>query len=206
MLSVLVGVCCLIGAGCDSDPSGNPAVDAGSTLDSGSASDLGSVSDMGTFTDGGDIADAAHLVDAGPRTDAAEVTDAGELTDAAEQPDAAEEFDANFDGDASLACGFVATLNRVCTTDLDCAGDLHQINCCGTHAAIGMNVSEVASFSELEATCAASYPRCRCAVFPTQTDSGETLEVEGDLQVACVSRGPTNICLTYVHTRPMDGV
>jgi hypothetical protein len=111
--------------------------------------------------------------------------------------------DANTDSGGD-ACGFVTTLDTSCTGDGDCAYDIHQTDCCGNTHAVGFNVSESAGFPALEAACDATYPRCGCPVHPTVTDSGETVGDPTAIQVACVARGPRNVCLTYISTRPPD--
>lgn len=48
----------------------------------------------------------------------------------------------------------------------------------------------------------ASYPRCRCPARLPTTDSGEMVTDTSAVNAACVPRGPTMVCLTYVSTRP----
>ncbi len=107
------------------------------------------------------------------------------------------------DGGPLSSCNFVNQLDRGCTSDTDCVVGIHQTDCCGNTAAIGMNRTE-ARFDALESTCQASYPGCGCASGPTRTDSGETAFDSMSIQVACVSGGPTRSCLTFVTMRPPD--
>lgn len=160
-------------------------------------------------------ADDASVEDAGSedasRADAATVDasamDAtfGDANVADAQNGDAGELDLSLASDANY-CAFADALDRSCSVDTDCVPRIHQINCCGTMSAIAVNVSEASTYAERESLCEASYPRCRCAALPTQTDSGEVVESEGDVQAACVGRGPTMVCLSYITERPADGV
>ena len=58
------------------------------------------------------------------------------------------------------------------------------------------------TFDMLERPCRLGYPACGCAAGPTMTDSGEVVVDFGDIQVACVARGPTSLCMSYVTMRP----
>jgi hypothetical protein len=53
--------------------------------------------------------------------------------------------------------------------------------------------------------CAATYPICECPSYPQRTDSDEVASDPSAIQLACVSRGPRNVCLTYITERPLDG-
>jgi hypothetical protein len=105
-------------------------------------------------------------------------------------------------GDA--ACGFFATIARSCTGDAACAAAFHQTNCCGTLVAVGISESDRARFDMLEPACRASYPGCGCPSGLTETDSHETVTDPAMVRVACVTNGPSRVCMTYVNTRPPD--
>lgn len=107
--------------------------------------------------------------------------------------------------DAGSSCAQIDALDRHCTTDTDCSFAIHAADCCGTYAAIGFAASEASAYAALEPMCAASYPACGCAARPTVTDSGETVTDTATVQVACVTRGPGAVCLTYVTMRPPMG-
>src|SRR5262245_3717800 len=68
-------------------------------------------------------------------------------------------------GATTLACasgpGF--TPDRGCATDADCVVVTHQIDCCGSQAALGVNSSSRALFDAREATCRQGWPACPCA-------------------------------------------
>ena len=59
-----------------------------------------------------------------------------------------------------------------CAKDADCFVAVHQINCCGTHVAWGLNASAQAAFAAAEATCVSQYPGCGCAEFETMAQDG----------------------------------
>lgn len=176
------------------------------TSDSGTSSDMDSVPTDASSDDLGAATDAsldAHVVDMSP-TDAS----AFDASTADAQPG---DSGTSSDGDTSSVdggvCAFVEPLREAgCGSDEDCRMGLHQINCCGTRIAVGFKAADEATFSELEPTCAASYPRCRCAIGPTATDSGETVSPgeEEAIQVACVPRADSSVCLTYVSERPAE--
>lgn len=102
-----------------------------------------------------------------------------------------------------MPCAFASTLDQSCANDGDCRVAIHQTDCCGNTRAIGINASEEERFAALEPACQASYPLCGCPSGPTQTDSGES-SFDGTIEVGCISRGPRNVCLTYIAMRPED--
>ena len=72
------------------------------------------------------------------------------------------------DGGGGRACeGFPTDFERGCGADANCVVGLHQIDCCGTLFATGINHSERDRFDTAEATCRASYPACGCAAGAT---------------------------------------
>lgn len=150
--------------------------DAGTNMDAGSSTDAGSSGDdAGNASDGGGTDDGGAGDDAAPG-----------------------------DGGNAGACDFFDGLERGCGTDMNCGVVTHQVDCCGTEIARGVNHAEVTRFGMLEPACRASYPACGCAAQPTMTDSGEVVTDPGSVQVACVAQGPENVCMTYVTMRPMD--
>lgn len=84
--------------------------------------------------------------------------------------------------------------DKSCTADSECVAKLHQINCCGTLVAIGINASGSAAFDAAEATCQGQYPACGCAQMPTTAEDGKTLADYGsDFPVVCKA----GQCTTY---------
>ncbi|MBX7196624.1 MAG: hypothetical protein K1X94_31515 [Sandaracinaceae bacterium] len=107
--------------------------------------------------------------------------------------------------DAGPVCGYVDTIDRSCTTDGDCLVRLHQTDCCGNSVMIGIASGAADVYGTSEPACMASYPACECPAMLPTTDSGETVTDTAAVLAACVSRGPRNVCLTYVSMRPADG-
>lgn len=87
-----------------------------------------------------------------------------------------------------------------CTADADCAVVFHQVNCCGTNAAWGVNVSEVADFQAAEAICVEEYPKCGCATFPTTADDGKSTWYEKNFVAACQEGACKTSVLDGCHT------
>ena len=92
---------------------------------------------------------------------------------------------------AATACEQVETLPRACATKADCTFAIHEVNCCGSLRAMGLNKTGAPKFEELEKSCRASYPGCGCAAMGTVDDSGK-MGLEFD--VNCVS----GACTTFV--------
>jgi hypothetical protein len=84
--------------------------------------------------------------------------------------------------------------DKTCAADDECAVKFHQINCCGTRVAIGINNAGSAAFDEAEAACQAMYPGCGCAQEPTKAEDGKTALDESTIQVACTG----GACATFV--------
>lgn len=167
--------------------------DGGGSRDSGSSDhDAATALDAATHVDAGSPSDAGTSADAATPRDAS-TADSGSLEDASAA------------SDAGPPCAFIESIDRRCLSDDECAVAMHQVNCCGTFVATGISASEAESFAGLEAACEASYPGCGCATQPTTTDSGETVGEPSTVQVACITRGPGGICMTYVTERPADG-
>lgn len=107
--------------------------------------------------------------------------------------------------DGTSPCDYVDTIDRSCETDADCSVVLHQTDCCGNSAMLGIRTTAYPEYGANEPACMASYPGCGCPAGLPTTDSGETVTDTSAVLAACVSRGPRNACLTYVTMRPLDG-
>ncbi len=81
-----------------------------------------------------------------------------------------------------------------CQSDGDCAVAVHQVNCCGTRQALGINANEIGRFTEDEAICEAQYPSCDCADFGIRADDGQSTYNPKDLGVICAD----GACTTFV--------
>lgn len=107
--------------------------------------------------------------------------------------------------DAGPPCAFIESVDRTCLGDEACVVAVHQVNCCGSEIATGIDRGERERFDALEALCVESYPGCGCAAGPTMTDSGEIVTDLASVQVGCILRGTGGVCMTYVAMRPPDG-
>jgi hypothetical protein len=77
-------------------------------------------------------------------------------------------------------------VSKACSVDADCAVVLHQTDCCGTLAAVGVEDGSVDAFNEHESMCAALWPACECAAGPTSTEDGGTVPDPASAEAACV--------------------
>lgn len=137
-----------------------------------------------------------------PPLDAGASVDAPEA--AVDAPAVERDAPGGTDGGGS-PCAYADTIDRTCTTDADCQVVLHQTDCCGSSAMLGIALSAYPVYTANEPACMASYPACGCPAMLPTTDSGETVTDTSAVRAACVSRGPRNVCLTYVTMRPLPG-
>jgi hypothetical protein len=79
-----------------------------------------------------------------------------------------------------------------CGKAADCTIAVVTIDCCGSRAAVGINVNDVPLLEEAETKCARA-ARCDCNQNPTRADDGESADL-GAIQVAC----DTGVCRTFV--------
>jgi hypothetical protein len=92
-------------------------------------------------------------------------------------------------------CSLLGSFDKDCSADSDCVTKLHQVNCCGTRQAVGINASGSAAFDALEATCAAQFPGCGCAQQPTTAEDGHNRpDYSDNIPVACVA----GKCTTFI--------
>ncbi len=63
---------------------------------------------------------------------------------------------------------------KACGADADCFVAIHQVDCCGTKAAMGLASSQKAAFAAAEALCEQQFPDCKCAQQPTVAEDGYT--------------------------------
>ncbi len=101
---------------------------------------------------------------------------------------------ATFDVECTGGAPAFPTFDKTCAAEGDCLVAFHQVNCCGTRKAIGIQKDEKASFDAAEATCEGQYPACECVQSPTMTEEGSTAVDEALIQVQC-SGGS---CMSYV--------
>jgi hypothetical protein len=96
-------------------------------------------------------------------------------------------------GAIDCAHGVFPAFDKACTVYSECAVEIHQIDCCGSTAAIGVAASESAAFQAAEKACDAMYPGCGCAGRGPVAEDGK-LGTAGQIQVACTM----GKCTTFV--------
>lgn len=93
-------------------------------------------------------------------------------------------------GAPAIVCGgdmpFFPEFDRSCAESADCALGFHQLDCCGSLAALGISAEAAKLFAEAEAECMLQYPQCDCATKPTVADDGNSSPDNNAIQVSCV--------------------
>lgn len=77
-------------------------------------------------------------------------------------------------------------VGKQCVSDGDCAVVFHQVDCCGSLVAIGVDGMSVDEFDQTEALCAAKFPECDCAPMPTIAEDGDATEDVAQIVAHCV--------------------
>lgn len=104
------------------------------------------------------------------------------------------------DGGDVVQCSGAApsfpSFNKSCAVAADCIVAVHQINCCGSQRALGVNLAEKARFDADEKVCRAQYPRCGCPTLPTVADDGKSSQRGdgSDIGVGCSA----GACATFI--------
>jgi hypothetical protein len=91
--------------------------------------------------------------------------------------------DGGFPGACTEAGAFPGFV-KGCGTTANCIIKLHQIDCCGTMMAIGLNHAEFGAFDTAETAWETSCPKCKCPVGPTLAEDGKT-GATVDVKVSC---------------------
>lgn len=93
-------------------------------------------------------------------------------------------------GEPAIVCGgdmpFFPAFDRSCAAPTDCALVLHQLDCCGSLAALGISGEAAPLFAEAEAECVMQYPGCDCLAKPTTADDGNSSPDLDAIEVGCV--------------------
>ena len=84
--------------------------------------------------------------------------------------------------------------SKQCATVDDCALVIHQTDCCGNMAALGLDKAEVPAFDAAEAICASQYPGCGCPSMGIVAEDGVLVSDAAAIHLACVD----NQCQTYI--------
>src|SRR5215831_19683251 len=93
----------------------------------------------------------------------------------------------------ATACAEATALDRSCASDGDCVAVVHETNCCGGLAWIGIRKTQQAAFTALEAQCQASYPGCGCFDGRDGADDGSRIPANGMAAASCQA----GTCKTY---------
>jgi len=107
-------------------------------------------------------------------------------------------------GNVNCAMGGISNFPAwldTCKVDSDCVVAQHQINCCGTNVALGINACAKDKFAAAEATCEGQYPGCGCASFATLAQDGFSGFGADDIFGAKCTGG---VCQSYVKTAKVD--
>ena len=94
--------------------------------------------------------------------------------------------DASADGfpGACTPSAIFPSFQKGCGTTANCIIKLHQIDCCGSMAAIGLNHGEFAAFDQSEQAWESSCPRCKCVAKATVAEDGNS-GPNADVKVSC---------------------
>ena len=168
-------VVALLAAACSSASGASGGADVAADVAADTAADA--VADTLADTAGdakSDTVAADVLADAAPDAVADAAPDAAADVAADTAADVAADAAADVTGVQCAAGGANAfpSFDRSCAKDADCFVAVHQINCCGTHVAWGLNTSAQAAFAAAEATCESQYPGCGCAAYQTMAEDG----------------------------------
>ena len=74
---------------------------------------------------------------------------------------------------------------RVCATEFNCALLNHQVDCCGSEVVIGVSSISLTAAQNLERSCVAQGPLCRCAAKETLAEDGKTFPDGAALKLRC---------------------
>jgi hypothetical protein len=90
--------------------------------------------------------------------------------------------------------GIFDNIIKACSISAGCIVVMHQIDCCGSMAAVGINHASHDTFAADEMQWVATCPACRCVARPTIAEDGKTTTDAGAIKVECVN----NVCRSYV--------
>lgn len=81
----------------------------------------------------------------------------------------------------------IVAFDTACVRDTDCALVFHQLDCCGSLAALGISTSDWARFNANEAACRTQQDACECAPMSTTTQDGASSEDFARLGAHCLA-------------------
>lgn len=80
-------------------------------------------------------------------------------------------------GTCKADAGIFNDVIKGCTVDIACVVVLHQIDCCGSKVAIGINHASKDAFTQDETTWESSCPACGCPPAPTVAEDGKPCDL-----------------------------
>lgn len=80
--------------------------------------------------------------------------------------------------------GGFPNFQKGCGTTANCIVKLHQVDCCGSMIAIGLNHGEFAAFDSAELSWESACPKCKCPAKPTVAEDGKS-GLNADVKVSC---------------------
>jgi hypothetical protein len=99
--------------------------------------------------------------------------------------------EAGVDGGGAVQCNasppVFPEFDRSCTRRDDCVVAVHQTDCCGNQAALGVRTSELARFNAAEGQCRGQFPGCGCPSMGILADDGRRTFSATELIVDCVA-------------------
>ena len=104
---------------------------------------------------------------------------------------------ADGDGAPAPTCSDPAsfpTFGKGCTIDANCSFGLHQLDCCGSLGAIGINHAFKGDFTATEDAYRKTCSVCDCLPMDTRTESGVSTNDATKIAVRC----DVGLCKTYV--------
>jgi hypothetical protein len=90
------------------------------------------------------------------------------------------------------ATPFPTTFDRTCTLPDNCVIGFHQVDCCGSLVAVGINHAQRDAFDAAEMTWDNTCPACGCAAQPTMAEDGKSCAM-AMVTVSC----DTGMCTTH---------
>jgi len=133
--------------------------------------------------DGGSSADGGTSGDGGTNGDAGS--------------DASGDGGLGLDGGVGSCQGSPSIFNDIikgCTVSAGCVVAFHQLDCCGSLMAVGINHASVNAFDADEAKWRMSCPACGCAARETVSEDGRMSNNQSDFRAECVN----NVCRSYL--------
>lgn len=121
----------------------------------------------------------------------------GAAADAGSSDAASGDGGLGLDGGVGTCSGNQAIFSNVikgCTTAAACVVVFHQLDCCGSLIAVGINHASKDAFDADELTWTMSCPGCGCAARPTVGEDGKTSPNKSDFKAACIN----NQCRSYL--------